>query len=539
MRIDYRILLVILLALSLRLVNLSSVPKWDPDENANVNYAVNLMAGTPRLFAYKYHFIPHPPAYFLSLILPIKLLGPGMLAIRIFSVVMSLIGMIIVYAIVSRILGAGYGFLAGLLYALTPELVFWGRMGFANNCLSVLVLASIYFLQNFLESGRERDLALSSILVGAATLVEYSGLVFVFSIALVLFWNSRKHLFKSLFLSLAPLIIFVSLMLLFDSNGFLRDFQKFSRLYLLVVLGSPILLLVLSRFSGRLLEYVDSLYAGNSGVRAEFVLFIPLILYSLMPVDHKMILSGVFSSFFIMSLMGLFVISNDNLRRIVFVYLHSYLLFLLMVNRADHMLIPVVYILSITPVFFLKRVINHLAAVHPRRVVVLTAIPFIFTFWCGVEAFVFCQASMTPVQEVMMMNDFIDQRVVEGDFVAFTMITPDTKADEVSFRQIFSYYGLNLIPYDRYLVGTSPSDFTRNLSVENIDYAVFPVWVLNDLNGTEFSPLLDTVSNWSMVYEIESSQQRPPGLRTSFMDYLGFPTSNHVHYVVFENPERI
>ncbi|MFH1402712.1 MAG: glycosyltransferase family 39 protein, partial [Candidatus Altiarchaeota archaeon] len=352
----YGIVLIFLLALLFRAYDLVSVPVWMWDEGANINYASNLAEGRAQLFGFKYHFIPHPPLYFLFLIPFLKAMGPGILALRVASVVLSMSGLLLVYLIIRNVLGESWALLGGLFYALMPELVFWGRLGFANNLLAVLAVASVYLIQKHFSSGEDRFMYYASLTAGVCLLTEYGGIVFVLSLLVIVYWYARRLLSKTLILSLGPFMVFVLLMLASDFHGFTTDFLKFFRLYFLAIPAIMVTAILFHRFSDRLLGYTNSLYYGIGETPAEFVLFLLISLFSLLPLDYTVFLSGSYvSALLAFSFFSLFFIQEGRFRNTLMLYSFSYLLLLFSLNRWDHMGIPLPYLLSCSSVFFIKK----------------------------------------------------------------------------------------------------------------------------------------------------------------------------------------
>ncbi|MCX6695614.1 MAG: glycosyltransferase family 39 protein, partial [Candidatus Altiarchaeota archaeon] len=185
MKPNSRLIAILLVAVLLRAVNLPTIPAWGWDEGGNLNYSSNLMEGKAQFFAYKYHFMPHPPLYFVLSALVLKLLGVSITSIRILSVLLSVAGLLVVYKIVKTAISEEAGLLAGALYAIFPELIYWGRVGYGNNLLGFMALLSVYFLYKFLKDGSGRDFLISAAITSLCPLVELHGVVFVLAFWIV------------------------------------------------------------------------------------------------------------------------------------------------------------------------------------------------------------------------------------------------------------------------------------------------------------------------------------------------------------------
>lgn len=119
------VLTLLVLALALRLNNLTRNSLW-LDETTDIITTTELPS---LLDAFTYHqfWSQHPPLFFPSLYLWTKTFGLGEFAVRMFSVVMGLATLGVVYFIARRWINQQTAFLSGLLLAVSPLHLFWSQ----------------------------------------------------------------------------------------------------------------------------------------------------------------------------------------------------------------------------------------------------------------------------------------------------------------------------------------------------------------------------------------------------------------------------
>jgi hypothetical protein len=527
---------IIILALFLRTVALESVPLWDWDEGANINYAQNLMLGKVQLFSYKYHFIPHPPLYFMALALPFRLLAADMLTIRLFSVVCSLLGLVFAYLTIRELLGEGSALWAALFYALFPELIFWSRMGFANNLLGLLVISSFYFLVRFVRTGQMRYLWYSGAITGLCPVTEYFGLAFVLFYLVVLYWHDKESLRLGLTLSLAPFIVFLALMLAFDGVGFLADAGNYFGLYPLALPGVIILAFAVRRFTPRIHRFFDSVYLGEGKeTPAELAVWLILAILLAIPLEADGIYAGRLPIAFIaLSVFGLMFIRDLVFRRAILTYVIGFGAVLIILNRWDHISIPLVFLLSLGAAFFIDKIRRYLGGNAQVLVaVLLLSLPFAIAFWTDLDAYAFKGVCSTPVSGFQALNGFVNDRTTPEDIVAtFTYLAPDLNAKPTVLEDVIPYNGISFAsmrrPYEK-------GEFTENLSVENLAYVVVPPQLVNAGGNTGY--LYPMFGNWTPVYDYNELQATRNALGARILDLFGSSPGCEVDYAVYENPK--
>ncbi|MFH1054570.1 MAG: glycosyltransferase family 39 protein [Candidatus Altiarchaeota archaeon] len=537
MRFGWRILVVVVLALLLRSVNLQTVPVWDWDEGGNIEYARNIMEGRLEYFGRQYHFIAHPPLYFMLLAPLFKAFGATIMVLRSFSVVCSIVGLLLTYLIVRRVLDEDSALLAALIYAISPELIFWGRLGFANNLLAVLALASMYLLLRFLDSKDEKELLCAAALAGLCPITEYAGIVFPATLAIAVYWHAPKHLLKSLVVSAAPLTVFTAIMLAFDSEGFLKDAAWHFGIYPLAIPAVILGVLLFKRLSPMILRLFDRLYCGvGKETPAELVVFLLLTVWSIVPFELITFYSGIMpSAIFGISLIGIFLIPKSTFRDVLFASIASYGLILVTLNRWDHISIPLQHLVIFGSVFLIAKVKSYIRNQMPAYAMVLLILPLAATLLADVEGFALKGLCEIPQAEFAALNDFLNQRTSKDDIVVtYSYLAPGLKATPAVFEVVMPYNGYTFA----YVKRTYAEDEVKqNQSIRNIRYAVLP-WdfVHNSRKNGFWTNVTAELERWPLVYELNTTRKPSEGIASSLLGILGHPRSCESRYVVLENP---
>jgi hypothetical protein len=537
MRINLRLAAIFALALFLRTINLSTIPYWDWDEGGNINYSLNLMDGQARYFAYYYHFIPHPPLYLLFLAAFFKAFGAGILSIRIFSVCCSLTGLLVTYWIVRLSAGEKTGLLSALIYAIFPELVFWGRMGFANNLLGLLVLSAMYFLLRFIQRGGERDLTFSCLLTGLCPLTEYAGVVFIPCLGVVLFWHDRERLGRAMALACAPFACFVAIMLAFDAEGFVRDAGRHMLSYPFAV---PVLVggvFIFRRYSHTLRASLESAYlGGDKRDPSSLVTFVAIAAVSIVPINENRIYLGSPppSAIFLICLLGLFFIRDALSRGLFLTYTISYFLAIIALNRWDHMQIPILSLICCCGAFFIENVKDYLGKGFITVMVVL--IPLSLTLQADLDAFANRGLCVMPTESARSVNGYLNQMTTEDDVVlTFSYLAQGMRATPTTVENVLQYYGQGFADRQR---AYGKDEFAYNLSLSAISYAVAPSGMAKSFEASGHVNFGRELGNWTVVYEATSLQKRNPGAGSEILRFLGLPPDCASDFQVLKNPNR-
>jgi len=352
---DSRLLiLIIIIGLGLRVANLESVPPWDWDEAGNIEYAKNLANGQVSYFAYRYHFIAHPPVYFMVLAPFVKFLGAKILFLRLLNVAMSTAAIVYAYKIGKKWVSPFAAYIGALSFALMPEAIFWGRLGYANNLLGLMGIAIIYHLRYGLE-GDQKHFMKAAALTSLAPLVEYTGVAYVLAYTALIAVYAKDQVKKTAHILCTPTLVFTALMLAFDGKGFTEDALNYFGLY---PLFTPFILafgFIFWKKTDWIRSKAQSLRFDLSGRYPYEVAVIAVLgVLAALPLDSGFFYEGRLTSYlFIASINGLFFLRDERLRLTGLFFIGAYLLQMSALNRSDHMSIPLIYLVApfIAPIY--------------------------------------------------------------------------------------------------------------------------------------------------------------------------------------------
>lgn len=464
--------------------NISTIPFWHWDEGVNANIAWNLAHGRLQAFAVTYDFMPHPPFGFLVFAFAIRVFGYSVLTLRMFSAFLGIIIALFVYLIGRRLGSRELGFLAGLSYAVTPMMVYWRRMGFTYNVLGLLLVLLVYCML----TGR---LKLAAAFAGLCAVTDMTGGVIL--AFFILFLVRRGLLSKSLVaISVAPLIAYsVAMVYAFRGEFFIDFFYLFERFNLPVpkILLICVLFFLMFRFragiistASRYFRLVSSLIAKDFeftfGSNADFVMrFAPYLMLLLLnaywgrevfsPVDDDFFLNGI--GYYWIGIFGLLMLQE---RWILSYFFSPLLAFLLLINRADHMLIPLHPLLAVGFGLLLLQVYQKMiifggGRVLPRAVFfVLAFYPLTFFLVQDYSLFFLGKGlGVESIGDIVEVSEFVNKYSSADDFViGDSCLDPYIDARFAILLQSAAYGGRGLAYYRDNI---DDSRFVFNVSIEN------------------------------------------------------------------------
>ena len=132
--------LLTLLAFGLRLIRISYQPLWW-DEGWSLYFATTSIGDMLELTAVDIH----PPLYYLLLHLWIRLFGPGVISVRLLSVLIGTATIPLLYAAGRRLSGHKGGLLAAFLLALSPFHIYYSQEVRMYGLVTLLGLAALTF----------------------------------------------------------------------------------------------------------------------------------------------------------------------------------------------------------------------------------------------------------------------------------------------------------------------------------------------------------------------------------------------------------
>lgn len=504
-----RIAAVILIALLLRVHGLGETPRWFWDEGANLEYTRNLSLLQMTYFGYRYHHIPHPPLYFLVASFFTKAFGETILALRILSVFASLATMAYIYRILSFSTGVKTGLLGSFLYAISPEAVFWSRMGYANNVLTLFAMACIYHLLVFLKTGSQNHFLAASLITGLSILVEYTAIVFLASFFIVLVCYRKNHVVKGLAIACGPPALFVGSLLAFDDEYFILDLKAYLSIYPLVVPAGVIAAWIFMKKSGAILDYADRhLYFGQiRDTPCELTIYALMIPAALFPVSESMFFKGQPPSFiFLASIIGCFLIGVQTLRNITLAFLVGYALMQTVINRWDHMSIPLHAIAIIGLAHLIQRIRESKINVSPGIRAGIIVVPLALVIAANINAYFLGGLDEAPTEEYEKITDYLNQHTSEDDkVITFTYLSKGLKAKPLLLSHVFIYRGH---PFAYWARDYDQAEFTTSHDPKTIKYAVIPQGILEELDNPQNRGLVEELKKWGVEYETRKTRQK-------------------------------
>ena len=122
----------------------------------------------------------HPPLGKLIIALGIQTLGDNPWGWRVMSVLFGTLGIVVTYLLAKRIFhSTKIALLASFLLTFDFLWFVFSRTALLEIFLAVFSLTALYFLWNYYQSEKGRDLILFSLFVGLAVAVKWSGALFL------------------------------------------------------------------------------------------------------------------------------------------------------------------------------------------------------------------------------------------------------------------------------------------------------------------------------------------------------------------------
>ena len=525
-------LFIVLLGGFLRLWDIGTIPQWDYDEGVNINIAWNLIHGTFLWFNLKYTFIPHPPLFFIISGGLLKIFGYELIVLRALTAFYGILTTIFLYRIGTEFLDERIGLLMSFLFAIYPNAIFFGRIGFANNQLMFLSIITIYLFLKYIKERKLKWLYISSIAAGLAAVTEAWGITIVLSALLLVLVFDRRKVLRVLFISLTPLALFVISMLAIAPDAFIHDisFQperlnNFEGVSLNPFIGIGIFLLAFfcllcyaSReklkeiFSNIVLFIKSTIYPSIDQKTRDNIMRdnLILILFSLnlfsainvfKPLSSTSMFLGI-PDYFLLGFIGLFLIPNERVRNILLIFLAPQILFFLKIQRSDHMVLPLYPFLAIGMACVLYIIYSGIKSSERLKllyvpVVLLLLIPLIALIYFDVSAFTTGQGvTKENPSERMMVADYVNRNTNKTDVVISDPHTARLlKASATEYVIAYSYdqrkylYMYSYLKSDRY---------TFNSSYRNAKFFVTDEDV-NNLKEDKYNDvrdILDDIASW-------------------------------------------
>ena len=238
------LMLVLGLAAYLRLANLAQNPGWYSDEGTILNISQNLEVGRIQYLAILDSTLLAARLPLFPLILTgfSRILGPGILTLRLLSALCGVASVGLLYVFVRRAQrdeGPLLALVAAFVLGIYPQAVLYNRLGLSYNLIAPLVLLVAIGLWGYLEasnqpasrrSGRRsnkerRWLALAALAIGIGLLSDLVMLLFLMPFGITVVYRNWRDLLWSLPLALAPFTIFAMINIILIPGALLFDLR--------------------------------------------------------------------------------------------------------------------------------------------------------------------------------------------------------------------------------------------------------------------------------------------------------------------------
>ena len=181
------------LATSLRLYHLGHASLW-LDEIATV-YGQDIV---------------NPPAYLFMIKTWIKFFGDGETAIRFPSVIFSLLSIPLLFIFGKKIFSVRVGLVAAILLTVSPYNINYAQEARMYSLIWMVGLISFYSFYRFLR-GDSRLFLVGCLLANTFSIyISYSGVLYLFSQSIILFFSFKRHQMKAWIINLLILLVLIS-----------------------------------------------------------------------------------------------------------------------------------------------------------------------------------------------------------------------------------------------------------------------------------------------------------------------------------------
>jgi hypothetical protein len=220
------LLAVFALAAVLRFYNLRANPGWYTDEGTDLDIARNLLRGEIRYFALgDSTMLVARPLTMHVILAGLFLLfdSTDILVLRFLAVGCNLLTLLVMGIWGGRIWGTRLALLASLMFAIFPDAILYGRMGFSYSLLQPLLLIFAFALWVFGQTQEARWLALAAVSVALGLSVNLLMLAPIAFMLLFLLLRAPRHVLWALPVSLSLFILYSAVMLSRAPEAYLFD----------------------------------------------------------------------------------------------------------------------------------------------------------------------------------------------------------------------------------------------------------------------------------------------------------------------------
>jgi len=276
-RNTYFLIAIAGLAIFLRVWNLHHIFNivHNYDEGA---YALGARFITQGYLPYRDFILVHPPLHELLLAGIFKIFGYNYFYAVYFSVAVSIASVILVYFVAKKLGSPASGIIAALLFAVSPDMVYWGRRVVQESLGIFLILAAIYFAIVYIEKRKVAPAIVCGILLGLTVATKYTFIPFSAAVILaVVFTTTGKKHWAGL--------------KMFGNPNFLGY-------YLCIAAGIWIILLLVRALTGLEipLPFLDTTYINLQDIAIIILIFIIPLIISFRLCKMQVHFRNVFSS---------------------------------------------------------------------------------------------------------------------------------------------------------------------------------------------------------------------------------------------------
>lgn len=223
---------VVLAAIAVRFMRLSTIPAWYTDEGFYLNVAWNIAHGRWEIFGVRdWTFVsplsPTPPLFHLMLAPLLLIFGKTILVLRVVSASFGVATVLLLFLVGRRLFQSTLaGLLPAAVYAVTPVIVTNNRWGLPQNLVGFFLLSSFALLWAHREQPTKRRTLLLGLAAAALAFLTTFTVIHFFLVIAILLWpiyRWRSLLFA--LLSVTPLVITLSIRAAIVPQAFVADLR--------------------------------------------------------------------------------------------------------------------------------------------------------------------------------------------------------------------------------------------------------------------------------------------------------------------------
>lgn len=172
---------------------IGETPGWDPQEGYNLDIAWNLAHGRLRLFALTSAFAQHPPLFYLQLVVAMRLMGYGIVAVRAVAAIYSIATCGALLLVGRRIAGIGPALWGALAFTAAPIMLANTRWGYSYAMLAFVGMLCLWASWRYRQTTGRGWLVIAAVLAGIGALSDYEGVAWIAFVALVALQRRQRR----------------------------------------------------------------------------------------------------------------------------------------------------------------------------------------------------------------------------------------------------------------------------------------------------------------------------------------------------------